>query len=136
MDPVSGFLADVNEILLGGRTFNGQKVGMDGRISSEYKICNTAMDDNPLSFLMGGEAKWVFGSFKSAAKWAAQLSERGWTTDLITEAITKGKSFDAVNMVNKANPALRYVSPTNGQSIVIDKVTKELLHVGGPGFKY
>ena len=34
MDPVSGFLADVNEILLGGRTFNGQKVGMDG----EYQV--------------------------------------------------------------------------------------------------
>jgi hypothetical protein len=54
----------------------------------------------------------------------------------VTEAVTKGKSFEAVNMVNKANGATRYVHPTTGQSAVIDNVTKELLHVGGPGFKY
>jgi RHS repeat-associated protein len=82
------------------------------------------------------EAKWVYGAFKSEAKWAGQLSKRGWTPEQITEAITKGKSFDAVNMVNKANPAIRYVHPTTGQSVVIDKITNELLHVGGPGFKY
>lgn len=136
MEPVSGFWASMNEVLFGGRTYNGQQVGMNGRVSSQYVIQNCALDDNPLSFLMGGEAKWVYGSFKSSAKWAAQLSARGWTPELITEAITSGKSFDAVNMVNKANPAIRYVSPTTGQSVVIDKVTKELLHVGGPGFKY
>jgi len=50
--------------------------------------------------------------------------------------VTKGKSFDAVNMVNKANSATRYVHPTTGQSVVVDNVTTELLHVGGPGFKY
>lgn len=50
--------------------------------------------------------------------------------------MTKGKSFDAVNMVNKANSATRYVHPTTGQSVVVDNVTTELLHVGGPGFKY
>ena len=66
----------------------------------------------------------------------SQLSKRGWTPLQITEAISKGKSFEAVNMVNKANPAIRYVHPKTGQSVVIDKVTNELLHVGGPGFKY
>jgi RHS repeat-associated protein len=80
--------------------------------------------------------KWVYGSFKSEAKWASQMTQRGWTEKQITEAITKGQSFDAVNMINKANSATRYVHPKNGQSVVIDNVTKELLHVGGKGFKY
>jgi hypothetical protein len=39
---------------------------------------------------------------------------------LFTEAVTKGKSFSAVNMVNKANAATRYVHPRTGQSVVID----------------
>ena len=81
-------------------------------------------------------SSWVYGAFKSEAKWAGQLSKRGWTVEQITEAVSKGKSFNAVNMVNKANSATRYVHPTTGQSVVIDKVTKELLHVGGKGFKY
>ena len=83
-----------------------------------------------------GGYSWVYGAFKTEAKWAGQLSKRGWTAEQITEAVTKGNSFDTVNMVNKANSATRYVHPTTGQSVVIDNVTKELLHVGGPGFKY
>jgi hypothetical protein len=89
-----------------------------------------------LNSAVRGGSSWVYGAFKSEAKWAGQLSKRGWTAEQITEAVTKGKSFDAVNMVNKANSATRYVHPTTGQSVVIDNVTKELLHVGGPGFKY
>ncbi|WP_162903423.1 DUF6443 domain-containing protein [Taibaiella koreensis] len=81
-------------------------------------------------------SRWVYGAFKSEAKWAGQLSKRGWTAEQITEAVKKGKSFDAVNMVNKANSATRYVHPTTGQSVVIDNLTRELLHVGGPGFIY
>jgi RHS repeat-associated protein len=81
-------------------------------------------------------SSWVYGAFKTEAKWAGQLSKRGWTAEQITEAVTKGKSFEAVNLVNKANSATRYVHPITGKSVVIDNVTKELLHVGGPGFKY
>ncbi len=94
----------------------------------------------PIKVLGNGATKgggsWVYGAFKTEAKWAGQLSKRGWTAEQITEAVTKGKRFDAVNMVNKANSATRYVHPKTGQSVVIDNVTKELLHVGGPGFKY
>ncbi len=64
------------------------------------------------------------------------MARRGWTEAQITEAITKGRAFDAVNLVNKANGATRFVHPTTGQSVVIDNVTKELLHVGGNGFVY
>ena len=42
---------------------------------------------------------------------------------------------DAVNKAN-GNPATRYVNPDTGQSVVIDDVTGQLIHVGGPGFKY
>lgn len=98
----------------------------------DYRNRGIVVEENAVK----GGSSWVYGAFKSEAKWAGQLSKRGWTTEQITEAVTKGKSFDAVNMVNKANSATRYVHPTTGQSVVIDKVTKELLHVGGKGFKY
>ncbi|MBZ5856408.1 colicin E5-related ribonuclease [Flavihumibacter profundi] len=83
-----------------------------------------------------GGSSWIYGAFKTDAKWASQLSERGWTPEQITEAVTKGKRFDAVNLVHKGNPASRYVHPTTGQSVVIDDVTKELLHVGKLDFLY
>ncbi|TVQ17130.1 MAG: hypothetical protein EA361_03050 [Bacteroidetes bacterium] len=76
-------------------------------------------------------AKRAYGSFKSVSKWISQFLKRGWTPQKVTEAITKGKSFNAVNMVNKGNGATRYVHPTSGQSVVIDNVTREILHVGG-----
>ena len=89
-----------------------------------------------LKFGKAAKSKWIFGTFKSKAKWLNQLSKRGWTPEQITEAITKGKSFNAVNKVNRGNSATRYIHPKTGKSVVIDDVTKEILHVGGPGFKY
>jgi hypothetical protein len=73
--------------------------------------------------------KWTYGTFKTEAKWANQMAQRGWTEAQITEAVTKGKAFDAINNVNKANSATRYAHPTTGKSVVIDNVTKELLQV-------
>lgn len=81
-------------------------------------------------------SKWIYGGFKSSKKWANQLTKRGWTEKQIGEAIANGKQFNAVNNVNKANSATRYVHPITEQSVVIDDVTKELLHIGGKGFKY
>jgi hypothetical protein len=89
--------------------------------------------------LVAKEAKgadWTLGRFKSEAKWAGQLEKRGWTKDQITEALNKGERFPAENLVNKGNPATRYVHPETGQSVVIDNITKEVIHVGGPGFRY
>jgi hypothetical protein len=82
------------------------------------------------------DVAWVFGTFKSEAKWAGQLAKRGWTNGQITEAIKSGSRFPGENLVNKGNPATRYVHPETGQSVVIDNSTNEVLHVGGPGFKY
>ena len=79
---------------------------------------------------------WSFGSNKSTAKWQSQMAKRGWTNDQITEAIEKGQQFPAKNNINPANGATRYVNPTTGRSVVVDNVTREVLHVGGDGFKY
>ncbi len=64
------------------------------------------------------------------------MEQHGWNPQQVTEAIKGGQQFPAVNKVNPANPALRYVHPQTGQSVVQDTVTKEIIHFGGPGFKY
>lgn len=87
----------------------------------------------------GGEElaqSWKFGAFKSATKWEGQLAKRGWTPQQISEAVERGEQFAVENLVNKGNSAIRYVHPGTGQSVVVDQVTKEVIHVGGAGFKY
>jgi len=79
---------------------------------------------------------WKLGAFKSAAKWESQMGKRGWTPQQITEAMQKGERFAAENLVNKSNAATRYVHPETGRSVVIDDITKEVIHVGGDAFKY
>jgi len=64
------------------------------------------------------------------------MAQRGWTPEQITQAMRKGREFAAENLVNKGNAATRYLHPETGRSVVIDDVTKEVLHVGGEGFKY
>jgi len=64
------------------------------------------------------------------------MEKRGWTAEQIAEAIGKGQRFGAENLVNKANSASRYVHPATKRSVVIDDVTREVLHVGGDGFRY
>lgn len=87
---------------------------------------------------VGGTADilWKYGANKSAAKWASQMSKRGWTEQQITEAIQGGEKFSAPNLVNPGNSATRYVHPGTGQSVVVDDVSREVLHVGGSGFGY
>jgi len=69
-------------------------------------------------------------------KWQNQMQKRGWTPEQIEEAIDKGEKFKAENMINKENPATRYVHPETGKSVVIDDITGEIIHVGGQNFKY
>ena len=89
---------------------------------------------------IGGSAaervEWALAGFASDAKRVSPLQQRGWTTEQISEAIQHGKAFAAVNLVNKGHQATRYVHPETGQSVVLDNVTREVIHVGGLGFKY
>jgi uncharacterized protein RhaS with RHS repeats len=131
MEPLDGVWDYLKDFAFGPRTYNGFIVNRDGTLSD---IGKPSAGTVYVPGFKGG--LWVYGAFKSEAKWASQLSTRGWTPEQITEAISKGAKFNAVNMVNKANSATRYVHPTTGLSVVIDDVTKELLHIGGQGFKY
>ena len=83
-----------------------------------------------------GSRKWKYGSNKSPEKWANQLRSCGWTEEQFDEAIKHGQQYKAQNNINPAHGATRFVNPTTGQSVVIDDVTGEVIHVGGPEFKY
>src|ERR1700730_2478828 len=76
------------------------------------------------------------GSHRSPQQWQNQLAQRGWTLELIDEALASGRRHPAPNYVNRGNTATRYVSPRTGQSVVVDDQTGEVLHVGAPGYRY
>ena len=64
------------------------------------------------------------------------MQQRGWTPSQITEAVENGQKFPVANNVNPGNAATRYVHPATGRSVVMDDVTKEVIHVGADGFVY
>ncbi len=108
----------------------GRNVGSGERIAAQALATVSAFP--------GGEeaAAWKLGANKSATRWAAQMERRGWTAEQITEAIKTGERVAAENLVNKGNAATRYVHPSTGRSVVVDDATREVIHVGGDGFKY
>lgn len=99
-------------------------------------VAPTVHGPGGLGSASAAEANWSLGGFKSPAKWASQMERRGWTSTQISEAIEGGESFPAQNLVNRGNGATRYVNPTTGRSVVIDDKTREVIHIGGDGFKY
>jgi len=64
-----------------------------------------------------------------------QMGQRGWTEQQISDAISGGQQVPAINKAT-GDSATRYVNPDTGQSVVVDDVTNEVIHVGGPGFEY
>jgi RHS repeat-associated protein len=74
-------------------------------------------------------------ALKISPKIERHMARRGWTSQQVSEAVRSGKQVRAVNKAT-GNPATRYVNPNTGQSVVIDDVTGEVIHVGGPGFSY
>ncbi len=64
-----------------------------------------------------------------------QMGPRGWTPQQIKDAIMSGDQVPAINKLN-GNPAIRYINPETGQSVVVDTTNNEVIHVGGPGFRY
>ncbi len=85
---------------------------------------------------MTGKPVWNLGGHKSAQRFQKQMQKRGWTSEQIDEALSNGRQFSVPNKINPGNAATRYVHPQTGRSVVLDNVTKEVLHVGGDGFKY
>lgn len=82
------------------------------------------------------DTEWSLGKGKSNEKWRNQMKKRGWDEKQITEAIKNGKEFPAVNKAKPQNLTKRYVHPKTGRSVVRDEVTKEIIQVGGDGFKF
>lgn len=83
-----------------------------------------------------GASKIVEGArYPLSPKVQGQLGSRGWTTEAIDEAVQSGQQVRAINKATR-NPATRHIHPKTGQSVVIDDVTGQVIHVGGPGFKY
>ena len=72
---------------------------------------------------------------KIGPKIQKQMVKGGWPGKQIRNTIQKGKQIRAVNKAT-GNPGTRYVDPKSGKSVVLDDVTSEVIHVGGPGFKY
>jgi RHS repeat-associated protein len=72
---------------------------------------------------------------KQAGKLARQMAQRGWTDDMIREAVASGQQVATTNFAN-GNAAIRFIHPRTGQSVIVDMITKEIIMVGGRGFRF
>jgi hypothetical protein len=132
-DMVSGVKAALN---VGDDVAAATERGIGASEATRKMTPRVVQSDAAKGAAKAAEQGWELGGFKSAAKWESQMAKRGWAPEQITEALQQGERFAAENLVNKGNAATRYVHPGTGRSVVVDDVTKELIHVGGDGFKY
>jgi hypothetical protein len=70
--------------------------------------------------------------FSNEAKLRFQMQKRGWTDEMILEALQTPR----IPTKGKKGPATRYVHPITVKSVIADDATGEIFHVGGEGFKY
>ena len=115
----NSFLDNTNDFekgkAVGGMTFDAELYA-----SSSFSVLKTAQPSS-------------FGTL--SPKIIRQMEQRGWTQEQIKEAIKSGQQVPAVNKAT-GNPSTRYISPSTGQSVVVDSKTGEVIHVGGSNFKY
>jgi hypothetical protein len=64
--------------------------------------------------------------FSNEAKLRKQMLTRGWTEAQAREALETGP----VASLGKRGPALRYVHPVTGKSVVVDAATGEIFSRG------
>jgi len=113
----------------------GGAIGMASTIGVSYANKVSPWTGRALN-INTSKSNWNYGDHKSQTKWENQMNQRGWTEQQINEAILFGDSYSAPNNINQGHGATRYVHPTTGRSIVIDNVTRQIIHVGGDGFLY
>jgi RHS repeat-associated protein len=123
---ISGGILQGQGVGTGGQFLGGAAMGIPGGIAGGL-LGGSLFPNTPV---------WQLGSNHTPTQWANDMATRGWTPQQITEAMQSGQRFPAPNMINPANGAWRFVHPTTGQSIVVDRITNEVIHVGGPGFLY
>ena len=89
-----------------------------------------------LTKILSRNTSWQYGNNHSMIKWNNEFKKRGWSENQVSKTIKNGKSTPATNKVNPGNKATRYMNKNTGKSVVIDKKSRELLHVGSKDFKY
>lgn len=62
-----------------------------------------------------------------------QMGPRGWTEQLMNEAVQTGQRVATTTYATGA-PATRYIHPGTGQFIVVEDATRIVIQVGGKGF--
>ncbi len=75
---------------------------------------------------------WKLGDHKTPEKWGRQMEQRGWTKEKVTDTIKHGEQFPAPNNPKPENTATRY--EYEGNYVVINDVTHDLIQVGEPDF--
>jgi colicin-like ribonuclease protein len=70
--------------------------------------------------------------FSNEAKLRSQMQKRGWTDQMILEAL----QTTGIPTKGKKGPATRYVHRKTGKSVIVDDASGEVFHIGGEGFKY
>jgi len=70
--------------------------------------------------------------FENESKLRRQMAQRGWTEQQVREALMA----QPVPCTGRNGPALRYLHPQTGKSVVVDARTRRIFHVGGEGFLY
>jgi RHS repeat-associated protein len=123
-------------------TFGGTEWAREQLGDNNIDACSGAYQGGGIAGLVTGvlipgegEAEIGAEGISISAKIARQMETRGWTEESIQEAMDSGEQVRAVNKAT-GNPATRYINPTNGQSVVVDDVTGEVIHVGRQGMQY
>jgi hypothetical protein len=70
--------------------------------------------------------------FNNAAKLLKQMRKRGWSEEMIREALQTVPEM----WQGKLGPAWRYTHAESGQKLLVDAATLEIFHLGGRRYKY
>ncbi|HEY1628323.1 MAG TPA: hypothetical protein VGF52_00610, partial [Tepidisphaeraceae bacterium] len=70
--------------------------------------------------------------FSNEIKLRRQMDRRGWTDQQIREAL----ATQPLPGTGKRGPAMRYIHPTTGRTLLVDASSGEIFHVGGERFRY
>lgn len=77
-----------------------------------------------------GKVVIKFGAYKGTTKWLNQMNNRGWNGKLVQEALeTEGKVINSINNINPGNPLRMFVHPSTNRGVIVDDVTKEIIHL-------
>jgi hypothetical protein len=70
--------------------------------------------------------------------WSNYMNKRGWNFDDIQQTLLKGKwnPHSGTNYINYGNSMSIVTNPKTGKSLIIDNITKEIIHLGEKGYVY